>query len=94
MVLSTNKTVQKKSRVGNLRIIAFIFEWGACGVPHYCHRFVSFNTNEVSDTCTLWVPVFLPPPHPPTPALLGQVEFLSEKGNRGGVVRVWANFPR
>ena len=32
--------------------------WDACGIPHHCHRLVSVNANEVSLTCTLWVPIF------------------------------------
>ena len=76
MAQPTNKTVQT-SRVSNLRIIAFLFAWEACGIPHYCHRLVSFNANEVSDACILWVPILLRSgervrlisslPHPPPP---------------------------
>lgn len=28
-------------------------------MPRYCHRLVSVNANEVSHTCTLWVPIFI-----------------------------------
>ena len=41
-----------------VNIIKVILVWDTCGISHYCHRFVSVNSNEVSHTCTLWVPIF------------------------------------
>lgn len=48
------------AKLGINILLASMFFLGVCdtfGIPHY-HRFVSVDVNEVSHTCTLWVPIF------------------------------------